>query len=179
MTVLHTVVMGVAGCGKSAVGQRIARELQLPLIEGDEFHPAANIEKMRRGIPLEDSDRAGWLEQLGRELAGHPGGAVLTCSALKRHYRDTLRRAAPGLRFVHLALTQQQAMQRVAQRGGHFYPPSLVASQFAALEDPAQEPGVLVVDACLPLGQVARQAVDWLRERGASAAGAAQPGALG
>ena len=160
------VVMGVSGCGKSAVGERIARELNLPLIEGDEFHPPANIEKMRQGIPLDDGDRAGWLERLGRELASQQGGAVLTCSALKRSYRDCLRRASPGLRFVHLALTQQQAQQRVASRGDHFYPPSLVASQFAALENPAQEPGVLVVDACRPLEQVAQQVVSWLRAAG-------------
>ncbi len=166
MTALRIVVMGVAGCGKSAVGQLIARELGLPLIEGDEFHPAANIEKMKQGIPLDDGDRAGWLERLGRELARHAGGAVLTCSALKRGYRDTLREAAPGLRFVHLALSQQQALERVAQRGGHFYPPSLVASQFAALEEPAQESGVLALDACLPLEQVAQQAVSWLRNPG-------------
>ena len=156
------VVMGVSGCGKSAAGERIARELNLPLIEGDEFHPPANIEKMRQGIPLDDGDRAGWLERLGRELARQEGGAVLTCSALKRSYRDRLRRASPGLHFVHLALTQQQAQQRVASRGDHFYPPSLVASQFAALEDPAQEPGVLVVDACQPLDQVTQQVVRWL-----------------
>jgi gluconokinase len=170
MTALHTVVMGVAGCGKSAVGERIARELGLPLIEGDEFHPAANIEKMRQGVALDDSDRAGWLERLGRELARYPGGAVLACSALKRTYRDTLRRAVPALRFVHLALSQQQAQERVAQRGGHFYPPSLVASQFAALEDPAAEIGVLVLDACLPLEQVTQQAASWLRGSGDSPA---------
>lgn len=156
------VVMGVSGCGKSAVGGRIAQRLALPLIEGDAFHPAANIDKMRQGIPLDDADRAGWLERLGRELASRQDGAVLTCSALKRSYRDRLRQAAPGLRFVHLALSQQQALQRVASRGDHFYPPSLVASQFAALEDPAQEPGVLVVDACQPLEQVTQQVVDWL-----------------
>jgi gluconokinase len=173
MTALHIVVMGVAGCGKSVVGQRIARELELPLIEGDEFHPTANIEKMRQGIALGDDDRAGWLAQLGRELARHPGGAVLTCSALKRSYRDKLRQASAGLRFVHLALSQEQALDRVAQRGGHFYPPSLVASQFAALEDPAREPGVLVLDACLPLEQVTRQAVGWLREMGDCRSGAA------
>jgi len=73
------VVMGVSGCGKSVVGQRIAQALALPLIEGDEFHPASNIDKMRQGIPLDDADRAGWLDRLGRELARHPGGAVLTC----------------------------------------------------------------------------------------------------
>jgi gluconokinase len=168
MTVLHIVVMGVSGCGKSAVGQRIARELDLPLIEGDEFHPATNIEKMRQGIPLDDADRAGWLEQLGRELARHPQGAVLTCSALKRSYRDKLRQACTGLRFVHLALSPEQAAERVARRGGHFYPPSLVASQFVALEDPSGEPGVLVLDACLPLEQVAQRAVDGLRTSGDS-----------
>jgi gluconokinase len=173
MTALHIVVMGVAGCGKSAVGQRIANQLGLPLIEGDEFHPASNIAKMRQGIALDDNDRAGWLEQLGRQLVLHPGGAVLTCSALKRSYRDKLRQATTGLHFVHLALSQQQALDRVAQRGGHFYPPSLVASQFTALEDPAREPGVLVLDASLPLDQVARQAVDWLRKMGECPSGAA------
>ena len=130
--------MGVAGCGKSAVGERIAQSLGLPLVEGDEFHPASNIDKMSRGLPLEDDDRAGWLDRLAAELARHPAGAVLTCSALKRAYRDRLRAAAPGLRFVHLQLTQEEALRRVQSRGGHFYPPSLVASQFEALEDPAR-----------------------------------------
>jgi gluconokinase len=159
---LHLVVMGVAGCGKSAVGERIAAALALPLVEGDEFHPPANIEKMRQGQALQDEDRAGWLDRLGLELQAHPGGAVLTCSALKRSYRDRLRAFAPGLRFVHLALTPEQALARVASRGGHFYPPSLVASQFEALEDPAQEPLVLQLDACRPLDEVAGRAAAWL-----------------
>jgi gluconokinase len=162
MTV-HVVVMGVSGCGKSAVGDGIAAELGLPMIEGDAFHPPANIEKMRQGQPLQDADRAGWLARLGEELARHPQGAVLACSALKRAYRDVLRAHAPGLRFIHLDLSQDEAMRRVAQRGGHFYPPSLVASQFAALEDPAREPGVLTVDATLPLAAITRQAAQWLR----------------
>ncbi|MDF2463845.1 MAG: gluconokinase [Ramlibacter sp.] len=166
MTGMHVVVMGVAGCGKSAVGERIAQSLGLPLIEGDEFHPAGNIDKMSRGLPLEDEDRAGWLDQLAAELARHPAGAVLTCSALKRAYRDRLRAAAPGLQFVHLQLTQDEALRRVQSRGGHFYPPSLVASQFEALEDPAGEPGVLGVDAGLPLDAVATQALRWLRPAG-------------
>ncbi len=162
----HVVVMGVAGCGKSAVAQRVARSLALPLIEGDEFHPASNIEKMRQGLPLDDQDRAGWLTRLGQELVRHPRGAVLTCSALKRSYRVLLRAAVPGLRFVHLALPQEEALRRVAARDGHFYPPSLVASQFQALEEPANEPGVLVIDACLPLEDVARQATEWLGRQG-------------
>ena len=161
------------------MGERIAQRLSLPLIEGDEFHPPSNIEKMRQGMPLDDGDRAGWLERLGRELARQEGGAVLTCSALKRSYRDRLRRASPGLRFVHLALSQQQALQRVASRGGHFYPPSLVASQFAALEDPAHEPGVLVVDACRPLEQVAQQVVSWLRQPGIERAALRAGGRVG
>lgn len=162
MSVSHVVVMGVAGCGKSAVGQRVAQSLALPLIEGDEFHPASNIEKMRQGLPLDDQDRAGWLARLGQELAGRPGGAVLACSALKRSYRELLRAAVSGVRFVHLALPQEEALRRVAARGGHFYPPSLVASQFEALEDPTNEPGVLVADACAPLDEVAAQATSWL-----------------
>ena len=163
MTALHVVVMGVSGSGKSAVGGRMAQLLQVPLIEGDEFHPARNIEKMRRGLPLDDDDRAGWLERLGRELVAHPAGAVLACSALKRAYRGRLRQASPGLRFVHLNLSQRQALERVASRGGHFYPPSLVASQFEALEDPAGEEGVLVADAMSPVEEIAQRAVQWLR----------------
>lgn len=164
MTGTFVVVMGVAGCGKSAVGQRIAQATGLPLIEGDEFHPPANIEKMRRGIALQDDDRAGWLDRLGQELQGRPDGAVLTCSALKRSYRDRLRRCVPSLRFVHLALTQAQALQRVAVRDGHFYPTSLVASQFEALEPPAGEAGVLTVDAGQPLDEVAARAIAWLAQ---------------
>jgi gluconokinase len=159
---LHVVVMGVAGCGKSAVGQRIAAALALPLIEGDAFHPPANIEKMRQGRPLQDEDRAGWLDRLGLELQAHPRGAVLTCSALKRSYRDRLRAFVPDLRFVHLSLPQEQALARVAARPGHFYPPSLVASQFEALEDPVREPLVLQLDACLPLDEEAARAAAWL-----------------
>ena len=86
--------MGVAGCGKSAVGRLIATQLMLPLIEGDDFHPASNVSKMQRGVPLTDDDRADWLQTLGLELARHGDGAVLTCSALKASYRDRLRAAA-------------------------------------------------------------------------------------
>ena len=163
MNARHVVVMGVSGCGKSAVGEQLAAALGLPLIEGDSFHPPANIAKMQQGIPLTDDDRAGWLAALGRELASHPKGAVLTCSALKRAYRDMLRAAVPDLRFVHLALGEQDALHRVAGRPGHFYPPSLVASQFEALEDPAGEEGVIAVDALLPLPAVIDRALQGLR----------------
>ncbi len=159
---VHLVVMGVAGCGKSAVSERLARLLALPLIEGDDFHPAANVQKMQQGIALDDADRIGWLQTLGEELARHPHGAVLTCSALKAGYRDTLRASLPGLGFVYLAITQAESLKRVSQRADHFYPPSLVASQFEALQEPSEERGVLALDGSAPLDALARRAADWV-----------------
>ena len=162
MPLLHVVIMGVAGCGKSAVGRVLADRMALPYIEGDDFHPPANVCKMKQGAPLTDDDRADWLDALAAELARAPAGAVLSCSALKRAYREKLRRAAPGLCFVHLAITQAQSLQRVRQRAGHFYPPSLVASQFADLQDPSSEAGVLTLCGAAPLEPLAAQAVAWL-----------------
>ncbi len=157
------VVMGVAGCGKSSVAAAVAGRLGLPLIEGDDFHPPANQEKMRAGIALSDADRVQWLEDLGRQLALHAGGTVLTCSALKRSYRDSLRAACAGLRFAWLDLDRQAALARVAQRGAaHLFPPSLVTSQFETLESPAGEPGVLRLNATLPLPTLAEQLVAWM-----------------
>ena len=159
-----TVVMGVAGCGKSSVGQVLARTLGLPFIEGDAYHPPRNTEKMRKGQPLTDADRADWLASLGQALAQHPNGAVLTCSALKRSYRDQLRAHAPGLRFVFLDVDQATALQRTGARGGqHFFPPSLVNSQFATLESPVGEDGVLRVDATQAADAVVAQALRWLQ----------------
>jgi len=157
------VVMGVSGCGKSSLGAALAVGLGLPLIEGDDHHPPANVEKMSRGIALTDADRAGWLATLGRALADSPQGAVLTCSALKRSYRDRLRAGAPALHFLHLSLTPHQALERVAARTDHFYPPSLVASQFEALEDPASEPRVRAVDATQHVDRLVEEAVAWLQ----------------
>lgn len=163
--VIHVVVMGVAGCGKSAVGQRIARQLNLPLIEGDDFHPASNIAKMQQGVALTDADRSDWLHTLTAELVKQPKGAVLTCSALKSAYREALRRGVSSLHFVHLAITQSESLRRVGNRLGHFYPPSLVASQFAALQDPTHESRVLPLDGQLPLDDLAAQAAMWLTAR--------------
>jgi gluconokinase len=159
----HIVIMGVSGCGKSEVGRSIAELLGLPLVEGDDFHPKRNIHKMQQGIALTDDDRADWLVSLGRELARHPRGAVLTCSALKLAYRDTLRAAVPHLRFVHLAITQDESLRRVAQRPDHFYPPSLVVSQFEALQDPVAEPGVLQLDATATVQALAEAAAQWVQ----------------
>ena len=159
---IHLVVMGVAGCGKSGVGRRIAAALNLPLIEGDDFHPPSNRQKMQAGTPLNDDDRAGWLQTLASELAARPHGVVLTCSALKLRYRKVLRSGAPQLKFLHLVVTPEEALRRVAKRSGHFYPPSLVASQFEALEDPSAEPGVLALDASLPKPEVDARVLAWL-----------------
>lgn len=158
-------VMGVSGCGKSSLGAALATALGLPLIEGDDHHPPANVQKMSHGIALTDADRAGWLATLGRALAASPQGAVLTCSALKRIYREQLRAAAPGLRFVFMAIERAESERRVAARAGageHMFPASLVANQFATLESPVGEPGVLAVDATLPLGQAVAHAMVWL-----------------
>ena len=163
---IHVVVMGVSGCGKSAVGGRVAHLLERPLVEGDDFHPRSNVDKMARGQALTDEDRAGWLDALGKELQRHPGGAVLTCSALKRRYRDKLRQAVPTLAFVHLSITPDESLRRVSSRPGHFYPPSLVASQFEALEDPAGEARVLAVDGTLPIPALAAHIAQWLRASG-------------
>lgn len=157
------VVMGVAGCGKSSLGNLCAESLDMPLLEGDDFHSESNVAKMRSGIALSDDDRAVWLNTLAEQLQAHPQGVVLTCSALKGRYRDRLRSAAPGLRFVFLDLTQEQARVRVAARPAHLFPVSLVASQFAALEDPCDEPGVLRLDATQPLNDLGLAVVDWVR----------------
>ena len=161
---VHAVVMGVSGCGKSVAGARIAQLLDVPLIEGDAFHPQANRDKMARGEALTDADRAGWLQRLAGQLHEHPQGAVLACSALRRSYREVLRSASPGLAFIHLAITQAESARRVGSRSDHFYPASLVASQFQALEDPAGEAGVLTIDGTLPIAELAAQAAGWLRE---------------
>ena len=154
--------MGVAGCGKSSVAAAVAARLGLPLVEGDDYHPRTSIEKMRAGQPLTDEDRSGWLATLGDLLAAHPQGVVMTCSALKCRYRDVLRLRSPGLRFVFLELTPEEARQRVLQRcAAHFMPLVLVDSQFAALESPVGEPGVFRVDASLDLEDIVRAAVQW------------------
>ncbi|CAI8732484.1 MULTISPECIES: gluconokinase [Pseudomonas] len=163
------VVMGVAGCGKSCVGAAIASHSGGRLIEGDAFHPAANIQKMSAGIPLDDDDRAGWLILLGEELQRTlKSGArpILTCSALKKRYRDALRHAVPDLGFVFLELSPEEAERRVLARPGHFMPASLIESQFAALEPPHGEPLTLPLDATLPVDKLAIEVDQWLKPCG-------------
>ena len=128
------VVMGVSGSGKSAVGAAIARRLRVPFADADDFHPPANVAKMTAGQALDDDDRRPWLDAIGAWLDAHPGGGVMSCSALKRRYRDQLRGHAPGVEFLHLEGSREVISRRQASRPGHFMPASLLTSQFATLE---------------------------------------------
>ncbi|HRI17225.1 MAG TPA: gluconokinase, GntK/IdnK-type [Burkholderiaceae bacterium] len=156
------VVMGVSGCGKSTLAAALARALACPLIEGDDHHLPASRAKMQSGIALEDADREPWLDALAALLAEAPVGAVLTCSALKRAYRERLRRQVAGLRFVYLAIDAADARTRVAARPAHFFPASVVASQFEALEPPDGEPGVICLDARRPVPALCAEVLAWL-----------------
>lgn len=160
---MHSIViMGVAGCGKSSLGEAMAQATGLPLVEGDDHHSPANRDKMARGIALTDADRQDWLATLGAQLQAHQGGVVVTCSALKRAYRERLRQAAPGLRFVFLEIGRADAQARVSARAAHFFSTSLVDNQFATLESPVGEPGVLRLDATLSLAQLQEAVTQWL-----------------
>lgn len=155
------VIMGVAGSGKSTLAARVAARLHRDWLEGDAFHSEASRCKMAQGEPLTDADRASWLAALCDELARRPG-VILTCSALKRSYREQLRQAAPGLRFAFLALDPAEAGRRVRTRGGHFFAASLIESQFDTLESPVGEPGVLRLDARQPLAALEAAVAEWL-----------------
>jgi len=128
------VVMGVSGSGKSTVGAALAQRLRVPFDDADDFHPPANITKMTAGESLNDDDRYPWLESIGEWLAHHRDGGVMSCSALKRRYRDQLRRHCAEVEFLHLSGSHEVIGRRQASRPGHFMPASLLASQFDTLE---------------------------------------------
>lgn len=140
------VVMGVSGSGKSTVGAALAQRLRVPFADADDFHPPANIAKMTAGVALDDDDRHPWLDAIGDWLADHADdGGVMSCSALKRRYRDQLRTHAPEVAFVHLSGTREVIARRQSSRPGHFMPASLLSSQFATLEPlEADEDGVVI-----------------------------------
>jgi gluconokinase len=138
------VVMGVSGSGKSTVGSALAQRLRVPFVDADTLHPPANIAKMTAGEPLDDDDRYPWLEKVGQWLAGHAGG-VISCSALKRKYRDQLRAHCARVEFLHLSGSPELISSRLAARSGHFMPDALLRSQFDTLEPlGADEAGVTV-----------------------------------
>lgn len=137
---LHVVVMGVSGSGKSVLGECLAARLGRPFAEGDDFHSAANIAKMSAGVPLTDADRAPWLAALRDWMDGQPGpGTVITCSALRRAYRDVLRGARGRVVFLQVSADPGAIRERMARRAGHFMPASLLTSQLDALEPLADD----------------------------------------
>jgi len=160
------VVMGVSGCGKTSVAEGLAAALSAAFIEGDSLHPAANVEKMSKGMPLDDADRWPWLDIIGRALSdarARDESIVISCSALKKIYRDHLRAAAGGtLAFVYLKGSRELLLGRMTARRGHFMPASLLDSQLATLEDPSGEPGVVVVDIDASIAQIVNAALDGL-----------------
>lgn len=165
---LPVIVMGVSGCGKTSVGERLAAALNCGFIEGDSLHPPANIEKMSAGIPLDDDDRWPWLDIIGGlvgDSVARGERVIVSCSALKKIYRDRLRAAAGGhLAFVFLQGSRAVFDKRMKARADHFMPSSLLDSQFAALEPPSGEPGVVPVDVDLPLADIVEKALAGLQD---------------
>jgi gluconokinase len=157
------ILMGVAGSGKSTVGASLAQRLGCPFLDADDFHPAANVEKMKRGLPLNDEDRTPWLRRLHDELAhqlGSGASVVLGCSALKASYPNILEEGLSQIDFVFLDVDQRTLMERLGKRKEYFFPKELLESQFAALERPAD---AIVVDARRPFQDVVEQIVNALK----------------
>ena len=157
------VLMGVAGSGKTAVGMQVAQKLDWIFLDADNFHPPANIEKMKHGIPLNDEDRAPWLQRLHDELQrqmaeGH--SVILACSALKETYRKVLRDEVSPPTFVYLDVDPETIRDRLQQRTAHFFPKELMESQFATLEKPKD---AIIIDARKPLADVIDQVIHALK----------------
>jgi gluconokinase len=143
---LHIIVMGVSGSGKSTVGEKLAEALNLPFLEGDSLHPKSNVDKMASGIPLQDEDRWPWLDKIGERMAVAEQGLIVSCSSLKKSYRDCLRAAVGGqLAFVFLDGSFEVLHEHMGHRTGHFMPVTMLESQLATLESPVGEPLVFRV----------------------------------
>jgi len=161
------VVMGVSGCGKSEVGRRLAHQLGVDFFEGDDDHPFRNVAKMAKGIPLDDADRNEWLLSLQCRIAKareDGRGLVVSCSALKRSYRDILRAGDPSLKFAHLDGDRALVESRMRTRAGHFMPVALLDSQFAALEPLTKEEDGIVLDIRKNLEELVNEII--LRSKG-------------
>jgi gluconokinase len=164
--------MGVSGSGKSTIGRRLADALGYAFLEGDDVHSAANIAKMRAGVPLDDADRAAWLDGIAHWMEAQRAAgrsAVVACSALKRAYRDRLRRAGPSVWFVYLQVDHPELARRMRGRE-HFMPPALLGSQLATLEEPADDEPALRVDASGTVDATVARALDALAQRSLAAA---------
>lgn len=160
---IRVVIMGVSGCGKSSVGEGLSRHLGIPYRDGDDLHPAANVEKMRAGQPLTDADRWPWLDRVASVLA-NDAPVIVGCSALRRTYRDRLRAGAGGpVTFVHLTGPREMIAKRMSARSGHYMPLSLLDSQLAALESPGLDEA-LTIDIDQPLAAIIATAAKGLRQ---------------
>ena len=158
---MKLVVMGVSGCGKSSVGEALAKKLNANFIDGDDLHPEANKLKMAAGIALSDEDRWPWLLEVGKALSSQPK-LVVACSALKRSYRDKIRDAEPEARFIHLHGTMELLKQRVNSRENHFMPASLLDSQLATLEKINSDENGKEFDTAKPVKQIVDEVIAWL-----------------
>jgi gluconokinase len=159
------IVMGVAGSGKSSVGVALAAAMGASYIDGDDLHSAENIAKMSAGIALTDDDRWPWLTRIGDTLAQHPGTILIGCSALKRVYRDLIRKTAGSpVTFIHCAGSRALIAERMAKRPGHFMPTSLLDSQFAALEPPGADEAAITLDIATPLLDLVAKTLTQLSE---------------
>jgi len=164
----HLVVMGVAGSGKTTIARLLADRLGLDVAEADEFHPQANIDKMSAGTPLTDADRAPWLAAIRDWLTGETDAgksAVVTCSALKRSYRDVLRGAHGRVRFVHLDGSPELLADRMAHRSGHFMPTALLPSQLATLEPLTGDEDGIRIDVAAAPEQIVDSVLAWLADQ--------------
>jgi gluconokinase len=164
------VVMGVSGSGKTSAAREITRQLGWTYIEGDDLHPAANVAKMAAGHPLDDDDRWPWLRRIAEVIGEHEAAGtsiIVTCSALKRVYRDLLRNGHPSVWFAHVDVPREVLEQRLTARQGHYMPPSLLDSQLATLERLGEDEPGAVIDGDAPLSEtVAELLSDLKRERG-------------
>ena len=165
------VVMGVSGCGKSTVGRLLAQTCAVPYVEGDDLHSPENVEHMRAGIALTDAQRQGWLYRIAQRLAqadAQSTGLVVSCSALKRSYRDVLRAGAPELRLVYLHGDRALLEQRTSQRVGHYMPASLLGSQLATLEPPQADEHAIAIDVAAPPQVLVQRILAQLLQDGAT-----------
>jgi gluconokinase len=161
----YAIVMGVSGCGKTSVGEGLSQSTGTRFIDGDALHPKANVDKMSAGNPLTDEDRWPWLEAIGREFANSPEPLIIGCSALKRSYRDRIRHhAGAKVTFIYLTGTREIISKRMQARKDHFMPPTLLDSQFAALEPPATDENSISIDIDQPLEAIIARAAHHLSQ---------------